>query len=71
MTKIHIILLVILSILIFTQCKKDSNTYVEKINPACMCTEQYEPVCGCNGITYGNACQAECFGIINYTLGEC
>lgn len=26
--------------------------------PGDMCTEQYDPVCGVNGITYGNSCMA-------------
>jgi heat shock protein HslJ len=44
---------------------------VETLKPACICTEQYEPVCGCNNKTYGNACMAECAGIKSYTKGEC
>lgn len=32
---------------------------------------QYEPVCGCNGETYSNACMAEKAGVTSYTLGSC
>ena len=39
--------------------------------PDCFCTLQYDPVCGCNGVTYGNACQAMCDGITKYKKGEC
>tara|TARA_B100001063_G_scaffold76397_1_gene70639 strand:- start:3080 stop:3316 length:237 start_codon:yes stop_codon:yes gene_type:complete len=24
-----------------------------------VCTKEYQPVCACNGIVYGNACEAE------------
>jgi len=34
------------------------------------CTEQYEPVCGDNGQTYGNSCFA-CIEVDSYTNGEC
>ena len=42
----------------------------EKIKD-CACTMQYDPVCGCDGKTYGNACVANCEGIKSYTKGPC
>ncbi len=36
----------------------------------CVCTEIYDPVCGCDGITYGNGCHASCNGVSS-VKGEC
>jgi hypothetical protein len=35
------------------------------------CTEQYEPVCGCDGRTHGNACAAASAGVSVASEGEC
>ncbi len=42
------------------------------IDTSAVCITLYAPVCGCDGITYSNACQAENFGgISEYVDGEC
>lgn len=40
-------------------------------SPDCICTMDYNPVCGCDDVTYSNACMAECHGIEEYTQGAC
>lgn len=51
-------------------CKKSTECKTEP-KEGCVCTMQYDPVCGCDGKTYGNACAAECEGVKSWTKGEC
>ena len=37
----------------------------------CICTMEYKPVCGCNGVTYSNACMASCSNVNEFTEGVC
>ena len=41
---------------------------VDLISP---CYTNYDPVCACEVITFGNACTAEAYGFQNYTEGGC
>ncbi|MFN8698683.1 MAG: Kazal-type serine protease inhibitor domain-containing protein [Flavobacteriales bacterium] len=43
-----------------------------QINQDVLCPAVWDPVCGCNGVTYGNSCEAINWGgVTAYTPGEC
>ena len=42
-----------------------------KTNPTGICTMDWNPVCGCDGKSYSNACAAENAGVTTYKIGEC
>ena len=37
----------------------------------CLCTEEWDPVCGVDGNTYSNACYATCEYVVIAYEGEC
>lgn len=37
----------------------------------CFCPAYVDPVCGCNGETYNNSCEASCDGVLSWVEGAC
>ena len=50
-----------------TDCAQDPPAWCATVR----CTPDGKPVCGCDKITYGSVCEAECAGVISFTFGAC
>ena len=59
--------------IVFSSCNKtdSDNNCVAIVNEDCICTMQYDPVCGCDDVSYSNQCAANCAGVDVVSQGEC
>ena len=64
------ILLLFIPLMFFCGCEEEQECVAELI-PDCFYLMVYDPVCGCDGVTYGNSGEAACNNILEYTEGEC
>ena len=66
-----------LILIVVISCSKDKENNQKCIDESLIdvtsaCIEIYDPVCGCNGITYPNSCYATTFnGVKSFTKGAC
>lgn len=69
------VLLFLVLVLASFQCEEDiiSPDCIDpdRIQTDAICTTEWNPICGCDGVTYSNPCHASNSGVLRTTPGEC
>lgn len=59
----------------FHSCSKEQQSIncidSDLIDMSIICTEEYNPVCGCDNKTYSNDCKANKNGVTKFEMGAC
>jgi hypothetical protein len=70
--KTKFLYIIFLHLYIIQGCKKTQQCIdYDKVNNIAVCTNDYNPVCGCDDITYQNKCYAERNGVVAWIGGPC
>ncbi len=74
MNKLLVIVQIIVLLAMGACCKDEPSPDCidpSRIKSDVACITLYDPVCGCNNITYSNECLAEISGVTSWTAGAC